>query len=316
MEKIKFFVLSLFISFIIISTSSAQDSLTIAVLPFHSNGLDPVYLQTTESIFHVELSKLSKLNVITPKRVKDFLNDEECYDSDCAIEVGEKLYVGRVAGIKLSVLGEKIITQYFLVDVISKREILIDQVTSTNIEELETVMKRIAKSIVDVKPAGKSVEVGNILEKESEESLRRSSRKNIGLSFGYLYPQNGYDNDDRSFVANLLLDYEMEEVAAGLMLGIRKGFAINIYGAYLFSKTDFCPFVGGAFGFHWITHDDFFDPYLNMTKSRRADGFEITANAGMRILHTYNFQILVNLEFIYTINDYDDTAIVFTIGIL
>ena len=196
-----------------------------------------------------------------------------------------------------------------------------DQITATSIEELETVMKRIAKSVIEIKPANKNVEVGTILESESEESLRRNSNKNVGLSFGYLYPQNGYDDDDRSFVANLHLDYELEEYAVGMLLAIRKGFAINIYGDYLFTKTDFCPFIGGAFGFHWISHNNFRNSYyinnVNVSeKEKRSDGFEITANAGMRILHTYNFQILVNLEFIYTINDYDDTAIVFTIGIL
>lgn len=320
MKKFKFLTFCLFIS--IISVFAQDSSLTgIAVLPFYSNGIEPAYIETSESILQVELSKLSKMDVISAKKVKNVLQEEECIDNECAIEVGKSLNARRVLGVRLSALGEKIITQYFLVDIFSGKEILVDQLTSTSIEELETVMKRIAKSVVDVKPAGKNVEVGTILEEESEESLRRSSNKNVGLSFGYLYPQNGYDNDDRSFVANLHLDYELEEYTVGMLLAIRKGFAINIYGDYLFTKTDFCPFIGGAFGFHWITHDNFYDPYyINDVyvnrKDKRSDGFELTANAGMRILHTYNFQILVNLEFIYTLNDYDDTAIVFTIGIL
>jgi len=318
MKKLRLLTYSLIISFTFTTTIISQDSSysRIAILPFQSNGIDPVYIQTAESILQIEISKLSTMDIISAKRTNDALSGEECIESDCAWEVGKKLNADQVLGCKLSVLGEKIIVQYFLVDILSGKEILIDQITTTNVEELETVMKRIAKSVVEIKPASQNVEVGNILEGESEESLRRSSNKNVGLSFGYLYPQNGYDNDDRSFVANLHLDYEMEEFAVGMLLGIRKGFAINIYGDYLFTKTDFCPFVGGAFGFHWISHDDFFDPYLDREVEKRGDGFEITANAGMRILRTFNFQILVNLEFIYTMNDYDDKAIVFTIGIL
>jgi hypothetical protein len=323
MEKLKFLTCFLFIYFISITTANGQDSLYsgIAILPFHSNGIEPVYIETAESILQIEISKFGRMKVISTKHTKDALSDEVCVDSECALEIGKELNASQVLGVRLSALGEKIITQYFLIDVSAGKEILIDQVTATTIEELETVMKRIASSVVNVRPAGKSVEVGTILEAESEESLRRTSNKNIGLSFGYLYPQNGYDNDERSFVANLHLDYELEEYAVGMLLGIRKGFAINIYGDYLFSKTDFCPFIGGAFGFHWITHSDFYEPYyINDVyverEAKRSDGFEITANAGMRILHTYNFQILINLEFIYTINDYDDTAIVFTIGIL
>ena len=51
-------------------------------------------------------------------------------------------------------------------------------------------------------------------------------------------------------------------------------------------------------------------------KELRSDGIELSANTGIRVLHTYNFQMIFNLEFIYTMNDYNDRAVVFTIGIL
>ncbi len=105
-----------------------------------------------------------------------------------------------------------------------------------------------------------------------------------------------------------------------MLFGIRDGFAMNVYGDYLFSKTDICPYLGGAFGFHWITHSQ--NNYVAVTQpgqaeysSKDSDGFELTFNTGLRVLHTYNFQILLNLEYIMTFNDYNDKAIVFTIGI-
>ena len=323
MKKLTSLTALLIICFAFVITIKAQDSTIsrIAILPFHSNGIDQVYIETSESLLMVEMSKLSSMDIVSAKRTKDALADEDCNEADCAVEVGKKLIADEVYGCSLSALGEKIIVQYFLVNVSSGKEVLVDQISTTSIEELETVMKRIAKSVVDIKPASQSAEVGNILEGETKESLRRTSKKNVGLSFGYLYPQNGYDKEDRSFVANLHLDYELEDYAVGMLLGIRKGFAINIYGDYLFSRTDFCPFVGGAFGFHWVSHNGFNNSYYISdvsvgNKDMKSDGFEITANTGMRILHTYNFQILINLEFIYTLNDYDDKAIVFTIGIL
>ena len=322
MKKLTSLTALLIICFAFVITTKAQDStiFRIAILPFHSNGIDQVYIETSESLLMIEISKLSAMDIVSAKRTKDALAGEDCNEANCAVEAGKKLNADEVLGCSLAALGEKIIVQYFLVNVSSGKEVLVDQISTTNVEELETVMKRITKSVVDIKSAGQSAEVGNILEGETKESLRRTSRKNVGLSFGYLYPQNGYDNDDRSFVVNLHLDYELEEYAVGMLLGIRKGFAINIYGDYLFSKTDFCPFVGGAFGFHWVSHNHYNSYYVNdvyvENKDMKSDGFEITANAGMRILHTYNFQILINLEFIYTLNDYDDRAIVFTLGIL
>jgi hypothetical protein len=174
-------------------------------------------------------------------------------------------------------------------------------------------------NIAEDKIAKDNVQVGNIVQDETKESLRRSSRKNIGLSFGYLFPQDGYDNDDRSFTINLHLDYELQEMAAGMLLGIRDGFAMNVYGEYLFTQTDICPYAGGAFGFHWVTHSmvSSYNPYTNSySEKKKGDGFELTLNTGLRVLHTYNFQILLNLEYIMTFNDYNDKAIVFTIGIL
>jgi hypothetical protein len=318
MQNFKLFTCFLITFFIFIPAINGQDSSfsRIAILPFQTNGIDPVYIGTAESILQVEISKISPMDIISAKRTLDALADEECIESECAIEIGKRLNARQVLGCKLSALGEKTIIQYFLVDVSAEKEVLVDQISATSIEELETVMKRVARSVVEVKPVAEVVEVGNIVEQESQESLRRTSNKNVGLSFGYLYPQNGYDDDSRSFVANLHLDYELEEMAVGMLLGIRKGFAINIYGDYLFTKTDICPFIGGAFGFHWISHNNFYDPYLNESMDKRGDGFELTAHAGMRILHTYNFQILINLEYIYTMNEYDDGAVVFTIGIL
>ena len=75
--------------------------------------------------------------------------------------------------------------------------------------------------------------------RESNKMLKRSSNKNIGLSFGYLYPQRGYDNSDRSFALDLRIEYELETYAVGMLLGARKGFAMNIYSSYFLTKTDF-----------------------------------------------------------------------------
>jgi hypothetical protein len=267
----------------------------------------------------LEIGKKSSYDLISEKRIKDALGDSACNEEECAAELGKRLGASYVLGCGLSALGDKIIVQYFMTSVSSGKNVVIDQTTSDGVEDLETVMKRIAASISENRPIAETAEVGNIMKKESEKPLRRSSRKNIGLSFGYLYPQGGYDNDDRSFVADLHLDYEMEEFAVGMLLGIRKGFAMNVYSEYLFSKTDVCPYVGGSFGFHWVTHSAgyvVYSPYGTYSEKKKTDGFELGLNTGLRLFHTYNFQVVFNLEFIYTMNSYNDTAIVFTLGIL
>jgi hypothetical protein len=101
----------------------------------------------------------------------------------------------------------------------------------------------------------------------------------------------------------------------GAQFALRKGIALNIYTSYLITKTDFCPYVGGAFGFHWVAHDD----DENDEKSNdelKSDGLEFIINTGIRAFRTYNFQVLLNFDYAFTLNDYDDEAIIFTIGLM
>ncbi|MCX6152065.1 MAG: hypothetical protein NTX22_16180 [Ignavibacteriales bacterium] len=303
-----FLLLFNFLGLIVINGQEVQQE-KIALLPFDSNGIDTISVQTAESILRLEINKLNKLGIISDKRIREVLSSTKCIDSECALKVGKELGASQVFGCKLATLGEKIIIQYFLMNVSTGKQILIDQITASKVEDLEVVMKRIAKSVVDIEPITKGAEVGNIMANESDKSVRRSSKKNFGVSFGYLYPQNGYESSDRVFVLDGRFDYEIEDYAVGMLIGIRKGFAMNIYSSYLFSRKDICPYIGGGFGFHWVSHSDGFI-------KKKADGFELTANTGIRILHTYSVQIVFNLELILTLNDYNDKAIVFTLGIL
>jgi len=311
-----FFALSIFISV------KAQDTTInkIALLPLISNGIDLASVQTAESILRMELSKASTMSIISEKKTLAALGDEECADEECAKETGEKLEAKQVLLCKLNPLGEKIIVQYILVETATGKNILSESATAINLEDIDAVMKRVAISVAKQTPFNANTEVGNVVGQESIESLQRKARYNFGIGFGYLFPAEGYDNDKKSFTLNAYLDYEIQDYSVGMMAGARDGFAINLYGNYLFSKTDLCPYVGGALGFHWVAHDAVFlyDPYYNYTGGveKDADGIELGLNAGLRILHTYNIQLFINVEYIMTFNDYNDKAIVFTIGIL
>ena len=314
MKTLRWFFLLILISVPAIRQLHGQETGTrrIVILPLHSNGIDPVYIQTSESILRVEIGKLSPMDIVSVKRTTEALRGAPCAESECAIDIGKQLDATEVLGCQLSALGEKIIVQYFLVNVSTGKDMLIDQVSAANAEDLEVLMKRLAKSVVNLEPIEKNAEVGKILSSESQASPRRITRRNFGFSFGYLYPQSGYENDQRSFIADARFDYELQDYAVGMLVGIRKGFAMNVYGSYLFSRADFCPYLGGAIGFHWVSHGF---PAKNQ-QDFRSDGFELSAHAGLRVLHTYNFQIVFNVEYLVTLNDYNDRAIVFTIGIL
>lgn len=285
----------------------------IALLPFNSNGIEAAYVQTAESVLRMELNKESNLSVVSEKKTLAALEKEFCNDEECAKEIGLKLEADQVLLCKLNPLGEKIIVQYQLIETLTGKIILSERATSINLEDLDGVMKRVAISVAKQTPFNANPEVGNIVKQESIETLRRAARYNFGLGFGYLFPSYGYDNDmKRSFTINAYFDYEVTDYSVGLMLGARKGFAINLYTDYLFLRTDVCPFVGAALGFHWVAHEN----WLFGNEKKEGDGIELGLKGGIKLFHTYAFQIFVQGEYIMTFNDYNDKAFVFTIGIL
>ena len=305
----------------IVTTLYAQDSTSkkIVILPFISNGIDEASVQTAESIFRMDLSKVSTLNIISEKKTQEVLSENDCTDLECAKEIGEKLNADEVLLCKLSPLGEKIIIQYELLNASTGNNILAEQATATSLEDLDVVMQRVALSVANHTPFSSNVEVGNVVDQETIEPKSRASRFNFGVGFGYLFPTEGYDNDEKSFTLNLYFDYEVKDVAVGLMGGARDGVAIALYGNYLFSRTDICPYLGGALGFHWINHDEsstYYNTYPTQNSEMDEDGIELGLGGGLRILHTYSIQLFINVEYIMTFNDYNDKAVVFTIGIL
>jgi len=316
-------ITSLLIVLSIVISLRAQDTTSnkIAILPFIAKGIDPASVQTAESIFRMDLSKISSLEIISEKKVHAAIGDTDCSDQECAVEIGQRLDANEVLICTLSPLGEKIIIQYILVETSTRKNILSEQATALNLEDLDAVMNRIAISIAKHAPFSANVEVGNVVGEETIEPSSRAARFNFGVGFGYLFPSDGYDNDEKSFTINLYFDYEIQDVAVGLMAGARDGVAIALYGNYLFSRTDICPYLGGALGFHWISHDYSYYNYNNNNyytdgASQDEDGIELGLGAGLRFLHTYSIQFFINVEYIITFNDFNDKAIVFTIGIL
>lgn len=321
--KRKPFVFACILSVLVLNLSIfAQEILErkIAILPFSAVGLDEATLLSARTILRLEIAAASDWVVVPDIKVQQAADSEPCAELDCAVEIGRKLNASRVITCNLTALGEKILVHYMLVDVTAEAVILRDNATAFIVEDLDAVLKRVAASVSKTKPIQRTAEVDNITMQESLDPLRRGSNTISGFTFGYLFPQDGYDGDDRSFTMDFRVAQEIDPFEVGLLLAARKGFAVNIFGNYLFTRNDICPFLGGAFGFHWIHHDKDlrydFQTGLTQEDNRRGDGFEITLNGGLKLFRTYNFQILLNFAYSVTFNDYDDKATVFTFGLV
>jgi TolB-like protein len=281
----------------------------IVVLPFEAVGVDLESAETAHMLLCQEIRKSGKYEVIPEDLVTSTMGFEECYDAVCAVAIGKKLESQFVTYGSLNRLGGKVMISYNLLNVAQDKTVVADVVSSLTVEDLDTVMKRVALSIVNRKPAEDVAEIGTITAQESVTPVRRQALMTSGINFGYLYPQNGYEGKE-IFALDFVSHYEGKDFDATALFGIRKGVALNIGVAYLLTRTDLCPYVGGGLGFHWVAHDDILDP------DKRADGFEALARCGLMIFRTYNFRIMVNLDYCFTFNDYDDQALVLTLGII
>jgi hypothetical protein len=245
------------------------------------------------------------------------VRDRGCSETACAIEIGKQVNAAKVVFGGLNKLGEKIILQYNLVDVSTGATLLSDDLSALRVEDLDQVVKRVAASIVQQIPAAKTVEVGLVTELESQEGNTRKASSSWGIGFGYLYPEKGYDGEQRIFVWDFRSFYEMRHIAVDALLGLRQGFALNVGFVYLPSRKDFSPFVGVGVGFHAVSHpQDYYSNYSDDQKDKRGDGFEFLIKGGLLAFRTYDFRVIAGVEYSITLNDYNDRAIVVTIGVM
>ncbi len=92
----------------------------------------------------------------------------------------------------------------------------------------------------------------------------------------------------------------------------------DLYGQYLSSASDNSPYIGTAFGFHWVSHNSDYDFVLGqvLDANKQSHGFEILLSSGLRLFRTQRFTVVLNLEYLLTFNDFNDREIVFTIWLL
>jgi hypothetical protein len=173
-------------------------------------------------------------------------------------------------------------------------------------EDLDTVAKRIAKAINEGKKVEVGAEVGTITEQETTQEVRRKEAfYATGGNFVFGLPVHGYADASSVMGFNWVNWYETPKFAVEFNLSylwsmnamttgqitaepsiIDYGFDISFF--YLFSKGDFCPYLGGGFGPRLIameTGDQGFGANFGMA---------FNAGGGLAILRTYDFHIIID----------------------
>lgn len=275
---------------------------------------------TTEAVANLLAGDLTSLGhtVLNPEAMDDATGTIiECYQTACAADAGAVAEVERVIYGSLSTLGEKHIVQVSVVNVATREVVWAGSLAAKTAEDLDTVVKRLAKSISEGKKAEETVEVGLITEEEEKEPLRRRVFHTTGIKVGVIKPLGGYADAGMLFLSGAQYWYEMPnlavEVAAYYAWTGSLGFDLEGNAAefvapeisilYMTSKGDISPYFGGGFGLGWITLQPEGDFDLGT-----AIGPAFNAGCGVVFFRTYDLKITADIR--YRINFAQVSAII------
>jgi len=262
---------------------------------------------TTETVASLLVSDLTNYGhtVLNPDAMDAAAGEMlECYQSECAADAGALAMVERVIYGSVSTLGEKHIVQVSVVNVVTSEVIWAGSLAAKTAEDLDTVAKRLAKSISEGKAAEKTVEVELVTAEEEKEPMRRRVFHTLGTTAGMVVPLDGYGGASTLYNLGWLYWYEtprlVAEVAGYFTFpgDIENGTALEICPVefsllYMLSKKDISPYFGGGIGFGWLTVESD-DPY---SIAETAYGVTLNAGGGLVFLRTYDIRVVLDARY-------------------
>jgi hypothetical protein len=279
----------------------------LGILPIQAIGIDINEVTTIENMLKAELQTLMLDHAVLGSYGLNISEYEACSELECALQIGRDKDLDLVLVCNMSSLGDRIYLQYMLADVNKAEMIVADNTTTAKIEDMESVTQRIALSVTHRKGLDDVARIGAIMDDEAMSSKRRKGYNFKAVNFGYLHPKRGYDDKDRLFYFEFIRGIETERFNVGFSMAYNRGAAVGLVANYLLTTTDICPYIGGGLGFNWVYHKDLIDEF-------REDGFQVKVGGGFRFLRTYDFQVQLGCSYSWTFNDYEDEALMLTIG--
>jgi hypothetical protein len=313
-KKIKFYLVSFFLLLPCILNAEK-----IGLLPFKQVGIESNIIEAIYQLMESELSSYGHI-VIPPDKIAENIGEDiECYNKQCAAEIGIQMGLERVIFGSLTKIGEKYIVSAIVVESQSGEILFSDKVTSQTAEDLDVCVFRLVKSIQYGKDVEKTAEVGKITEEEMETGVKRKKAFFAsGLGFGMGMPVMGYGDptDNTINYYGFKTWYETPRLAAevdwylgtsGIEINLNE-WALGISLIYFFTTTDFSPYLSLGVARKSITVG-----YFDYTS-----GLALETGGGIVVFRTYDFRLVIDGRLstsFNTIGDLDGPHSALKIGI-
>jgi opacity protein-like surface antigen len=298
---------------LIVAANAATASEQALFFRFRGIGVDE---ELIDAVSHLLRGSLENEGVYVPVQADERVGYTGCSEPSCAAQIArEEGFEWAVTG-SITRLGSKMIVRVELVEAVSGEIRFSTDGSSLTEDDLDTVLKRLARSLSTGKDMESTAEVGMITASEYEEARRRESYSSKSLDVGFLWPQNGsWAGVERLTALDLVYQHDTPEFFLLGRSGIRwggdidndggRGFGLNILdvkiGRY-FSRGDFSPFLSTGVGVHWVwvkkqIVEEGGTVYYEESDS--GTNLAMTAGLGITAFRTYDFQAQFEIEYVY-----------------
>ena len=297
---------------LIIASSAVTASENVLFFRLKGIGVDEGLV---DAVSHLLQGALEGEGAYMPVPVHELVGYTGCFEVSCAAEIAREEGFGWAVTGSITRLGSKIIVRVELVQAESGAVRFSTDGSSLTEDDLDTVVKRLARSLSTGKDMESTAEVGMITASEYEGVRRRESYSSKSIDVGFLWPQSGsWAGVDRLTAIDLAYQYDTPEFFLLGRSGIRwggdidenggRGFGVDFLdvkiGRY-FSRSDFAPFLSGGVGVHWVWVKQRIAPEEGgiYEDSDSGANLALTAGIGFTAFRTYDFQAQFEIEYVY-----------------
>jgi len=293
----------------VLLAGSADASDRLVVFRFHGTGVDEQLVDAAGIIFRGALSKEGRYMPVTAFEI---LGDVDCARFDCAVSLAREAGMRYAVTGNITRLGGKIIADVELVDAAEETVLVAEDGVALSEEDLDVVLKRLARSVSTGKSLDSTAELGMVTESEYEGDRRRSSFTTKGFRFGFMWPTSeSMGIVDRLAVIDFVYQHEVRDFFLSGRTGVRFGGGLDSEGTdaldfalldtkigYYFSRDDFSPFFSAGMGVHWVKiRQNSMDPDRYFDHRDDGMGMSFTVGVGLAAFRTYDFQFQMDLDY-------------------
>jgi hypothetical protein len=282
----------------------------VGVLHLKAVGVDDAMAEAVADLLVNDLTNYG-YNVLNPEAMDAAAGEVlQCYESQSAADAGLKAQVERVIYGSVSKLGEKHMLQVAVVNVSTRDVVWSGSAAAKTAEDLDVVVKRVAKAIHEGKKIEAGAEVGMITEQEiTQETKRKEAFFATGGNFYYGLPVHGYGGASGMMGMNWMNWYETPAFAIELKAGYAWSLGLGVYDTissepvildyggdisflFMFSKSDFSPYIGGGMGIRFLAIE------AGWYTSGANFGLCFNAGGGMALFRTYDFHLMIDARYV------------------